>query len=840
MDEEVAIIDFLRNGTVEFDFQDDLHLRIVSAFNGPLASELDRAVLLRQLLRRWSMRDGRSVPAELHAEFVDSIGQVAEMVGLRERTDLLWQADSWEPEWLAIGEGKPDSAALAGTDEGVRFTTEPLQADPFFLDTTGFETYRTPGQRASCRAVMTAPEGSTLISMLPTGSGKTEIALCLANRAKSGLTIIVVPTVALARDFERRFREHFARRNGRVDPSKLNFAWTGNTDDSTRDQFKQAISKGQQPLLVTSPESMTRALRQTLLDAASTGRLQGFVIDEAHLVTQWGRDFRPEFRMLADLRRDLLEIAERDGRSRPVTLLLSATLGAVEIDDLTTLFGGPGPCSLVIANALRSEPDVWIAHAASDTDRRLWVKDTLAHCARPAILYVTRPQVAEQWAKDLREAGYARIALVTGESKDADRADVLDGIRASEQSPPRIDIVVATSAFGLGIDYAHIRTVIHACLPETVDRWYQELGRAGRDGEASANFLLTAFGDEREAAALGVKVLTPNKARSRWDDLWRHRKTANNKAFVDLEGSRGVAPGDYNRRWNAQLIQGLVELGELKREQFDIEDLRDLLNEDTLEASEWTAVTRIEAGLGTDEFWMGTWLPWQQRETARSLAAMDRIRDVSLLKLGACNAIADAYAPSRGLREKWGPAVHFMEPIGPCGRCPDCRERLLAPNDGPPPSPEQLWAAVLPELSILRGFAIECRGVNGLAILTYRSRDDIPLARLTGGLIKFGVRHLGGLLAHVAQPPGEYLFSDRDPMSPIDLTPLPSLSFFESNQTPSRWWLQRRRHARYSMDGSHLVDLLVVKEGTNIGGFLVGRDLPSMPFETALELLDRS
>ena len=210
---------------------------------------------------------------------------------------------------------------------------------------------------------MTAPEGSTVIAMLPTGSGKTEIALCLADRAKHGLTAIVVPTVALAYDFERRFRDHFARRNRRINPASLHFAWTASTDDTVRDQLKRAISNGQQPLLVTSPESITRALRRTLLDAASIGRLQGFVIDEAHLVTQWGRSFRPEFRTLADFRRDLLQAAEAGGHMRAITLLLSATLGTAEVSDLTALFGRPGPCSPVVANALRSEPDIWIAHA---------------------------------------------------------------------------------------------------------------------------------------------------------------------------------------------------------------------------------------------------------------------------------------------------------------------------------------------------------------------------------------------------------------------------------------------------------------------------------------------
>ncbi|MFL0295213.1 helicase-related protein [Mycobacterium sp. SMC-18] len=153
-------------------------------------------------------------------------------------------------------------------------------------------------------------------------------------------------------------------------------------------------------------------------------------------------------------------------------------------------------------------------------ERNEWVQETLAHCARPAVLYVTSPTTARDWFSGLREAGYSRIAMVTGESTAAERATVLDGIRAKSGDGETVDLVVATSAFGLGIDYSHIRTVIHSCLPETVDRWYQELGRGGRDGEVCGAFLLTAPGDDNEASSLGVTVLTSKVARKRWTDLW--------------------------------------------------------------------------------------------------------------------------------------------------------------------------------------------------------------------------------------------------------------------------------------------------------------------------------
>ncbi|NJC70850.1 ATP-dependent DNA helicase RecQ [Planosporangium thailandense] len=824
-------------GSAEVDappFQDDLYARLAQVCREAESSDIDLAVLVRHLLRRWSLRDGRSVRVVTAASVSIRLRRFAATVDLREYPSNTWSATDWQPEWLdALG--VPDAAAAAGTNSGRRFHGGELAADPFFEQSTGYASYRTPGQRAACRAVVSAPRGSTVVAMLPTGSGKTEVALCLADQHRFAVTLIVVPTVALAYDFERRFRDHYARRYPRADKASLHFAWTASTGEELRDRLRSRIRDGRQPILITSPESVSRALRSLLMDAAATGRLGGLVIDEAHLVTQWGRDFRPEFRTLAHLRDELLQQAIDAGHPRPTTLLLSATLGPYELRDLHALFGEPGPCTLVAANALRAEPDLWVAEANTGQQREEWVLEALAHLPRPAVLYVTSPDRAEEWFARLQRAGYRRLAVVTSRTSHEDRSRTLAGLRAIDSNASSVDLVVATSAFGLGIDYPHVRSVVHACLPETVDRWYQELGRGGRDGHASTALLLTAPGDRGEATTLVTKVLTDKTALKRWSDLWDHRQMLGDRAFVDLEGSRGsVTRGSYNHRWNAQLVQGLVELEALSRQPTDVEDRQELTDESG-QHRDWMSIELRRADLRSMTFWSERWTPWQQAESERSKQALKMVVSLVSGSVPACEAIAQSYRPDAETYRRFGRAAEGVEPLAPCGRCPGCRQAGIVPPEDPPPRPAQVWPLPDDATPRLDDLAEAAGAQDGLVLLVTDDHSQVA-HRLAQALIRRGVRHLAGPIGDPVQHQ-DWLFIDPLPIGPSDLTPCSSFVVYPPTSRVSSLWLSPRARLALREHAPPAFDVLLLARGATVGNRHPGRDLPALDALTALHVL---
>ena len=578
--------------------------------------------------------------------------------------------------------------------------------------------------------MLSVADGATLITMIPTGSGKTEVALCVASRFRDATTIIVVPTLALAYDFERRFQEHYLRINPRLKRENLRFAWTGDTSRGDREAFRSRLGQANQPLLLTSPESMTTALRDQLTELAAMGRLAGMVVDEAHLVTQWGRSFRPDFRTLGRLRSELLAAAAGTGRRAPLTLLLSATMNARCIEDMRALFGEPGPCELVAANSLRPEPEFWVAPEADDDHvRQGRILEALSQLPRPAVLYVTRPEQADAWYRLLRGVGYRRLTKVTGQSGMNERRDALSGLRSDGEGRSRYDLVVATSAFGLGIDYQHIRCVLHACIPETVDRWYQEVGRSGRDQHASVALLCPARSDWRVARNLGVKVLRPGTSQRRWADLWQRGTLVPRGRTLDLLNARGrTSEGSYNLLWNNQLVQGLVELRAVSTWPVLADQARQLSGGDG-KPHVWFGAELRRPDLDQEDWWLQHWAPWQRAEMASNERSEAKMRNVINGSAQVCQEIADEYRPTPSVIRNFGEAAMYMEPAAFCGRCPECRAEHIEPRPEEPHHPPQRWRPLEHDVSRLAGFIAGIGSGDGLAVIV-SPRPRVLVARL--------------------------------------------------------------------------------------------------------------
>lgn len=710
-DEYVEFAQWLRDPSTR-GFKESLHRRTVDTYLALLSNDatpVELGVLVRQHARRWPKRG--TVIGDVIAKVIEPALDALDL-SVHENDDgaFLVTVRPWMPEWagrssVGLPEDGLDAASQAGSATGLRQKFDAFKADPAFVEATGWETYRTPGQRSAVRIALEGRPGGFLLTCLPTGSGKTEVAVTLARKAnKEGKTsLLVVPTTALAYDLERRLRETWSK-HAKGDLSDVPFAWTAATSDAHKEDLTNRVQSGSQPVLITSPESLTTRLMSTVRSAAGAGRIGALVIDEAHLVTQWGMGFRPQYRLLGDLWRDLNRRCP-DGQGVRA-LLMSATYSRGVVDDLLHLFlaGTEMEPDFVVANELRPEPDFFVADVTTVDERDSRVVEAARRLPRPAIVYVTQPKRAEQLAQRLRDEGFKRLAVVSGDTSDAKRRDAMTGLRTDDGSS-RFDLIVATSAFGLGVDCPEVRAVVHACLPESPDRWYQELGRGGRDGHRSSAILLPAHGDRDEAASLGLRALTPEVAASRWEAMWDRREDdTDGKTYVCLAASpAGSQDGSYNRRWNQQLLDGLQSTGVLRADVVAWDDLLGL-------ELEWRADTppnlppawfRITLhGPPPDPGWFDVaWIDWKERlehEDELELALMGEL----VSEKHACAVLRRAYSEQRDEFASQFPDIArgLGVQVG-CGRCQACRVagvasfaasdrpeaavRCVAPTDSP-------------------------------------------------------------------------------------------------------------------------------------------------------------
>jgi len=414
------------------------------------------------------------------------------------------------------------------------------------------------------RSAFLLPPGETLIVSLPTGSGKSLVAQApvLVRGLESGLTLCVVPTTALVIDQARQMTELLKVRFPRREVPPL--AWHADLTSEERQGIKTAIRQGRQGILYCSPEAMTGALLPALYDAARAGLVACLVIDEAHLVSQWGDGFRPAFQMLAGVRRGLLSACEGLGFR---TILMSATLTPDTVHTIDALFGPVRAVHMVASIYLRPEPQYWVHREPDEAAKTARVLEAVRHAPRPMILYVTKRDDARRWSRRLRSAGFTRVECFHGETRGIDKRRIID-----EWSLNTVDIVVATAAFGVGIDKRDVRAIIHATVPETLDRFYQEVGRGGRDGRTSCSLLIYSDLDREIADRLSAPALISDElAFERWSALFENAQPLDAvgrllRLDLDVVPPRLRQQSDYNAAWNMRTLIMMARAGMLELE----------------------------------------------------------------------------------------------------------------------------------------------------------------------------------------------------------------------------------------------------------------------------------
>lgn len=702
----------------DVSFEDPFHIRFADVVRGWMsirrhASAREVCVLLRQVLVRASQIDPQGFvlsPAwQLRDEDLRRCGltplPIKGQGGARGISVARWDPEFLRTDWTTH---PVDFASCAGLNmarrAGFLVEASPIPADREFTEANGHQTYRTRGQKAVTRSALVLPPGATLIGVLPTGSGKTDVAITVVKEAfqRGRSSVFVVPTTALALDLEVRFREVIEKVWGYDHDVPL--VWTSETCKDDRATIVANLSSGQQPVLITSPEAISRSgVAEALKDASQSGLLGWFIVDEAHMIIDWGSDFRMEFAELSVTASQLIDNSRSNGTEPCRVLLLTATLTNNNAVALCKQFDGCAPIHMVAANFFRPEPDIWIADESTREVRDQRLLESLDHLPRPLIIYVTKPERANQLHELLRANGFGRSGVFTGKTAGDDRRHILDEIKRPRDST--LDIVIGTSAFGLGVDIPQLRAVIHACVPETVSRWYQEIGRSGRDGFASLSLTLPANGDIQEALGLGIRRLTPNTAYQHWEAMWASRSYKKNHFHIDLNAAApGTHRGSYNRRWNAQLIGALEGLGLLTRKQLvwsqvlarglSVEPIDDVM-------PEWIELTNhnpiLESGF-TDGRKV-----WSQRGlyelTRAGLLAVEAEKEATLAALvrnsgPTCEIVSREFSPKL---EK-SPVLTANELRGirlrvPCGRCDNCRRQKRRGISGEAHDVGSFWSA---------------------------------------------------------------------------------------------------------------------------------------------------
>lgn len=409
----------------------------------------------------------------------------------------------------------------------------------------GFDRFR-EGQQQTIEQLLL---GHSSLAVFPTGSGKS---LCYQFTATQlpHLTLVISPLIALMHD-----QLAFLQSKG-IPSASLDSTQTKEESQAVMQQVRE----GQLKILMVSVERFKNERFRRFIQAVPISML---VVDEAHCISEWGHNFRPDYLKLPQYQQEL---------NIPLVLLLTATATRRVQKDMALKFN-IAPSHIVQTGFYRHNLDIELI-SAQGQDKQTLLRQVLNDTQGAGIVYVTQQKTADDLAASLKQSGYSAVSYHAGLGNEV-RAAIQNDFMAGQTR-----IIVATIAFGMGIDKSDIRFVVHYDLPKSIENYSQEIGRAGRDGQPSRCVMLASldglhvlenfvYGDTPEPHAIQalLQEIVTNTVNAEWEtQAYGLSQTTNIRALplktllVQLELAGAIVPrysyyNDVKLKWNQSLEQ---------------------------------------------------------------------------------------------------------------------------------------------------------------------------------------------------------------------------------------------------------------------------------------------
>jgi ATP-dependent DNA helicase RecQ len=467
----------------------------------------------------------------------------------------------------------------------------------------GFKSLR-PGQREAIQSLL---EGRDTLLVQPTGAGKSAV-YQIAGSLLAGSTVIISPLIALQKD-----------QADTIQASKLDESVVVNSALPVREREEnlERVADGDVEFIFLAPEQLRK---QETLDRLRDADVSLFVVDEAHCISHWGHDFRPDYLELSHVVEAL---------DHPAVLAMTATASAEVRKEIIERLGMRKP--LVLVQGF-DRPNISLrVDAFSEEDEKLdAVVKRVEFAEKPGIVYVATHKHAEILAQELKQRGVDAV-FYHGGLKAKEREEIQDRFMNGQ-----VPVIVATNAFGMGVDKPNIRFVYHADVADSLDAYYQEVGRAGRDGEPAEAVLFYRPGDiSAQRYKTGAGRVKTAELQAVADALVSHDNVA---SAQELSHETGLSP-----RRVLNIVHKFEEVG--ASEKLDSGEVRLV--------AENAPAGAIEAASGQQEF-------------------LQELRKRRLLQL-------QQYAELRSCRREFILRYFGDEFTGPCGNCDRCEANGVGP-----------------------------------------------------------------------------------------------------------------------------------------------------------------